>query len=130
MSGKGTNPASLKAIEPHRFKKGHKGGPGNPLAAQVNQLRAALAGAVTPADIAGIAQQLITEAKDGNVAAAHELFDRLFGKAKQPLEVTGKDGRSVKIKHVFDLERFAAELVSVERERSAAAGRMVPANGN
>jgi hypothetical protein len=69
-------------------------------------------------------------AQAGDVAAFRELSDRLLGKAKQPLEVTGKDGRSVKIKHVFDLERFAAELVSVERERSAAAGRMVPANGN
>lgn len=130
MSGKGSNPASLEAIKPHRFKKGHPGGKGNPLIAQVNQLRAALAGAVTREDVDAIAKGLIKEAKDGNVAAAHELFDRLFGKAKQALEVTGKDGKAIKHKHALDLTRFVAELARVEQERSVEARRMVSPNGN
>ena len=92
-----------------------------------NQLRAALVNAVTPDDIKAIAEGLIDEARDGNVAAAHELFDRLFGKAKQALEVSGKDGKAVKVKHLFDFERFAAELVNVQQERTAATGRMVSA---
>lgn len=111
------------------FAKGNPGGRGNPLAKQVNQLRVALAKAVTPADVRGIAKGLIRKAKNGDVAAAHELFDRLLGKAKQAIEVSGGK-RPVKMKATFDLGRFLRELDDVERERQAAAGGMVPPHRN
>ena len=63
-----------------RFAQGNAGGPGNPHAAQVGQLRRALLDAVTAEDIRAIAAKLVEMAKDGNVAAIKELLDRTLGK--------------------------------------------------
>jgi len=62
-----------------RFAKGNPGGPGNPHAASVARLRAALVEAVTPDDVAAIARALVTQAKGGDVAAVRELLNRLLG---------------------------------------------------
>jgi hypothetical protein len=72
-----------------RFAPGNPGGPGNPHAKQVNQLRAALYAAVTPDDIRQIATVLLTRAKDGDVRAIKELFDRLIGRAVQSIHLDG-----------------------------------------
>ena len=45
-------------------------------------LRGALFDAVTPEDIAAVVEALIREARDGDVAAARELLDRVVGKAE------------------------------------------------
>lgn len=62
------------------FATGNKGGPGNPLAKQVNQLRSALLNAVTKEDIIAIAKVMIKKAKRGNTACIKEVFDRTLGK--------------------------------------------------
>lgn len=67
-----------------RFAKGNAGGPGNPHAKRVADLRAALVEAVTPADIAAVAKALVRRAKEGEVPAIRELFDRLMGRATPP----------------------------------------------
>lgn len=90
-----------------RFRKGNPGGPGNPYVKQTHQLRAALMKAVTKEDIGAIAKGLIRKAKQGDVGAAHELFDRLFGKANQPMEVAATVNGETKVTHRFDHGRFA-----------------------
>ena len=66
-----------------RFTKGNPGGPGNPHAAQVAQLRSALLDAVTTEDVQAVARRMVEEAKAGNVQAGRELLDRVLGKAHQ-----------------------------------------------
>ncbi len=63
-----------------RFAKGNPGGPGNPHAQRVGQLRSALLDAVTPADMQAIAHKLIDLAKEGDVPAIREIFTRTLGK--------------------------------------------------
>jgi hypothetical protein len=93
-----------------RFANGWKGGPGNPLAAKTERLRAALVNAVSEEDIAKMAKGLVKAANRGSPAAASVVWDRIFGKAKQPMEFTGKDGGKIRIEVVY-VDR-AAEHVS------------------
>lgn len=64
-----------------RFAKGNPGGPGNPHARKVAQLRSALLRAVSPDDVQAVARKLVEQAKSGDVQAARVLLDRLFGPA-------------------------------------------------
>ena len=66
--------------ESGRFTTGNPGGQGNPHAVQVGRLRSALLGAVTPEDMRAVALALVEKAKDGDIAAARVLFDRILGK--------------------------------------------------
>jgi hypothetical protein len=63
-----------------RFAKGNPGGPGNPYARRVADLRAALLESVTEQDIRAVARALVKRAKEGEVPAARELLDRLLGR--------------------------------------------------
>ena len=63
-----------------RFAKGNVGGPGNPHARHVGQLRSALLAAVTSEDIEAVVRKLIELAKNGNIQAAKEILDRCVGK--------------------------------------------------
>ncbi|MFN0012096.1 MAG: hypothetical protein ACKVS8_10685 [Phycisphaerales bacterium] len=65
-----------------RFAPGNTGGPGNPHAASVARLRAAMLGAVEAGDVADVVKALVALAKGGNVAAAREVLDRTLGKAE------------------------------------------------
>jgi hypothetical protein len=70
-----------------RFGKGNAGGPGNPHAKQVAQLRAALFAAVTEDDLKEVVAALLNRAREGDIAAIRELLDRLLGKAPASVEV-------------------------------------------
>ena len=63
-----------------RFSTGNSGGPGNPHAMKVGQLRSALIDAVSPEDIAAIVGKLVEQAKAGDVRAIREVLDRTLGK--------------------------------------------------
>lgn len=63
-----------------RFAPGNTGGPGNPHAAQVSKLRAALLESVTDDDLRGVMSALVKAAKGGSVPAARELLERVLGK--------------------------------------------------
>ena len=65
-----------------RFAKGWKGGPGNPHAQQVAQLRSALLEAVTPDDVKAVAAKLVEMALGGDLAAIREVLDRTVGRAE------------------------------------------------
>lgn len=83
-----------------RFAPGWKGGPGNPHAARVAKLRAALLEAITPAKIKAAVKALIREAEGGNIQAIRELLDRSIGR---PVPADGDAGDNrlvVTIRHV------------------------------
>jgi len=63
-----------------RFARGNPGGPGNPRARQVAQLREALVGAVSATDLRAIVRTLVKQARDGDVVSAREVLDRVLGK--------------------------------------------------
>jgi hypothetical protein len=63
-----------------RFAKGNKLGKGNPLAGRAAKIRAVLLKKLTPAVAGQIADQLITAATAGDMAAVRELLDRTIGK--------------------------------------------------
>jgi hypothetical protein len=62
-----------------RFVVGCHGGPGNPLARRVAELRAAVLDAVSAADLRAIAVKLVELARAGDLVAARLLFDRVLG---------------------------------------------------
>ena len=62
-----------------RFTTGNAGGPGNPYARRVGQLRSALLDAVSDEDIRRTIKTITTQARDGDIVAARILFDRLLG---------------------------------------------------
>jgi hypothetical protein len=62
-----------------RFAKGNSGGPGNPYAKRVAELRAALFEAVTPDDLKAVVASLLAQAKRGEVASIRELLQRVLG---------------------------------------------------
>ena len=66
-----------------RFVAGNPGGPGNPHARQVGQLRSALIEAVTDKDIERIFATLVRRAIEGDVRAAKEVLDRVLGRPQE-----------------------------------------------
>ena len=65
-----------------RFASGWKGGPGNPHAARVQKIRAAILDAATKDDIKEVVRALIEKAKQGDVAAIKLFLDRVAGPVK------------------------------------------------
>ena len=63
-----------------RFAKGNAGGPGNPYAKRIGELRAALLKALSDAEWQAVIDRLIKAAKDGESWAIRELLDRTLGK--------------------------------------------------
>ena len=63
-----------------RFASGNAGGPGNPHAAQVARLIAAMLASVSEQDMTAIISRLVQLAKDGDVRAIKEVLDRTRGK--------------------------------------------------
>ena len=71
-----------------RFTNGNRGGPGNPYARRVSQIRSMILEAVTDEDLQEVVQALVKRAKEGDVAAARELLNRLVGR---PPDSTGPE---------------------------------------
>lgn len=71
-----------------QFTNGNKAAVGNEKNTdrKSKDLKKALLDAVTEEDITAIAKKLIAKAKKGEVLAIRELFDRLWGRAKQEIE--------------------------------------------
>lgn len=89
-----------------RFLPGCPGGPGSPVARRTAELRAALLDAVSIDDLRGIIAKLIEQARGGDVLAAREVLDRLFGKARQGVDVAAEQDHVVQY-----------QLVQVEFDR-------------
>ena len=87
------SPSGEKRSRRGTFVKGNPGGPGRPKGssdkAEAHELKAALVAAVTTEDIAAITRALVEKAKKGNPYAAVVLFDRIWGKAPQDVNLGG-----------------------------------------
>jgi hypothetical protein len=70
-----------------RFVKGNPGGPGSPYQGHVDTLIRAARDAVEPDVFAGIMRKMASLALQGNVKAAHFVFDRLVGRATEHVKV-------------------------------------------
>ena len=75
--------------EKGRFVTGNPGGPGNPLGAEAARFRSQLWEAGTEERRSKLADNLWTWAIEGQSWAVKELFDRLLGKPKESVELTG-----------------------------------------
>ena len=82
-----------------RFIKGNPGGPGNPYAKRVAQLRASLLEAVGDDGVAQIVRGLMTAAKGGDVAAAKLVFSYVLG---TPGVATDPDAVAIHEKELAD----------------------------
>jgi hypothetical protein len=69
-----------------RFAKGNKGGPGNPFARKVAQLRAALVNFVTEDDMKHLAFVLKMRAEGGDMQAMKLLFQYVLGKPAETVD--------------------------------------------
>lgn len=91
--------SQTRGIEPHKFPKGKSGNPnGRPKKLpRLDDLLSEIMGeekdGMTAAE--AILKRLRQMATQGNIKAAEMLLDRSYGKAKQPVEHTGKDGAPI-----------------------------------
>ncbi len=96
--------------EKGRFSKGNRGGPGNPFARQIAQLRASLIERVSEADIQHIADRLIVNARLGHLPSIRLLFLYVLGK---PAAVVDPDTLDLEEwrQHIQPLPQIMAELL-------------------
>jgi hypothetical protein len=87
-----------------RFTYGNEGGPGNPFARRVAQLRKVMLECVTDQEMEVIVCELVVQAKMGNLAAIKLLFQYILGK---PAAVVDPDSLD---HHEVELFRRAPEL--------------------
>ncbi len=82
-----------------KFKKGNKGGPGNPYAKQVNKFRNKLINCFTDKDIEKLAQNMKRIACKGRgteaIGAAKLVLSYICGKPLDRVEITGLEGGPV-----------------------------------
>jgi hypothetical protein len=75
------SPNGLNGRDAHgRFSAGNPGGPGNPNAKQVAELRSAMLSAVSVEQMRDIITKLIELARSGDVRAIKEVLGRTLGK--------------------------------------------------
>lgn len=109
IKGKGKNPNSLKNLKP--YKPGHPPTGGRPKGSLSFKERAQKFldiqtkykmpnGTITDQTLLdGAILSLIAQANKGNVPALKELFERIFGKEVEKVELTGSDGQPIAIEH-------------------------------
>ena len=74
-----------------KFQKGNtlsRGNSGGGNKEKAKKLKRALIDAVSEEDIIAVVRKMVMQAKNGDAAARKELFDRLWGRAKQEIEGT------------------------------------------
>ena len=86
----------------HQFKKGKSGNPKGrpPKLPKLDDLLAQILGEEKDGQTAteAILKRIRLQAAQGNLKAAEILLDRAYGKAKLPIEHTGKDGGPIVLK--------------------------------
>ena len=95
-----------------RWAKGNSGGPGNPHARKVGQLRSAMIRAVSAGDVRAVIGALLKTAKGGDVAAARALLEYTVGKPITTAHVDVTSNTSImELMRLADLEE-QAEVVA------------------
>ena len=95
-----------------RFAPGNRGGPGNPYARRVAQLRSTMLATVTDDDIRAIVAKLVEQAKSGDLAASKLVLDRCLGRELEPVDPDLVDV------HEWENQR---KHISAERDRQLGA---------
>lgn len=85
-----------------RFGAGNRAAKGNPHAAKVARLRAAMLNAVEPADVRDVVAGLLTQAKAGDIPAIKELLQRLLG---PPVELDFVERMGTLEQRIAELDR-------------------------
>ena len=126
-SGKGVHPNSLKNLKV--YQKGHPPTGGRPkgslslkkrfekymdIEVEVRTPDGKIVGA--PA-IEAICLAIMSQAAKGNVKAASLLFERVYGKESQKLELSGKDGDPIEFEHSGRLSEIERRLADAFGER-------------
>ena len=104
MAKRSTNGGNGVRDSAGRFATGNPGGPGNPFARRVAQLRSALLDAVSDDDLREIVSALVTRAKAGDVVAAREVLTRIIGKPGDSVDPDRLDLDDLKIASEMDAE--------------------------
>lgn len=100
---KGGNPQNLKP-----FRKGQSGNPAgrHKKLPELDVLLAKVLGGDpndpdAQSEAEKVLEAMLTAAKKGNVQAQQAILDRAYGKAKQAIEHTGKDGAEIQIRNII-----------------------------
>jgi hypothetical protein len=113
------------------FKKGNPGGPGNPLARRVYELREAFMRPFTPEIMEGLARKAAQMGLNGDMVALKICLDRLLG---APVQQVVMDGAFVHDFSLFERLREYPEVIKtieakvIEGHRKKKNGR-APSNG-
>src|SRR5438093_11640077 len=114
-----TDPAAQTPANGHdakgRFTRGNPGGPGNPFARQVAQLRQVILNRLTEEDLLAITEALLAKAKEGSVGAAKLLLAYALGKPASAPDPDRLDGQELKdfkeqVETVNDVHELAVEV--------------------
>ena len=101
-----------------RFAKGNGGGPGNPYARRVADLRRSLLHAVSDDDLRQIIRVLVKKAKGGDIHAIREVLTRLIGRPSESMDPDRVD---------IELEwlKIERQRTKIEAERAKDDGTIV-----
>ena len=89
QNGKNGTPSANGRNGNGTFAKGNAGGPGNPQSKAVNKFRSMLIESTTVEEFQAVRNALVKAAKAGQPWAVKEYLDRIIGKPKESVEVTG-----------------------------------------
>ena len=87
-----------------KFTKGNSGGPGNPFAKQVSQLRSKLLAAITPEDLSEIIRKTIELAKNGDLAATKMVLSYAVGRPGAVADPAQLEADA--LRHEIEVERL------------------------
>jgi hypothetical protein len=115
-----------------RFAPGNAGGPGNPFARRVAQLRKVLLDAVSDEDLQIVAEQLVVKAKMGDLVATKLLFQYVLGKPAATVDPDALDVEEFKLYQRAPLHDEMADVIGGRVAAEVAAGllrQVVPYTG-
>jgi hypothetical protein len=104
-----------------RFTQGNRGGPGNPNARKVYELRRSLLDATTDVMVKEVWSRVRTQALDGCVASQKLFLEMTCGKATQPIEISGPDHGPINLQSIIARITVALNDMPEARFRVAAA---------
>src|SRR5947208_13713775 len=110
-----------------RFARGNPGGPGNPYARRVAQLRKVIINRLTEEDLLAITEALLAKAKEGSVGAAKLLLAYGIGKPASAPDPDRLDGQELKhfkeqVEVVNDVHELAREVGKAVDKRPGPGG--------
>src|SRR5947199_9441082 len=92
-----------------RFRKGNKGGPGNPFNRQVARMRQVLLESVSEDDLRAIVAEVVDQAKDGDLGAAKLVLAYVVGR---PVPAVDPDRLDIEEIQVYQEEVTTAEQMT------------------